>query len=300
MAPSRDQSQSSDGKSVSHIAAKSDVKLTPWDQSVAGASAQVLTKFVLYPLDTWKSRCQARRFGALDEFKGLWTVKSLYRGVSTKLLLYTPYQAVYMASYVQARDYLLVAPPPFGGGVATYLLAGAAAEVAGSIVRLPMEVAKLRLQLGIYKTSLQAFRELCRQPVSFYGYFVPQTLCHDCIFSAFSWLIFEWSRQRLFKLWGTAELPTTYNLALGAATGGLVALATTPLDVLKTRVIAMPGGQGAGPSLLFKTARAMLREEGRMAFWRGATLRVAHLAPSHGLYFCLYEAIKTQISTYRA
>uniref|UniRef100_A0A7S0FZG0 Mitochondrial carrier protein n=1 Tax=Pyrodinium bahamense TaxID=73915 RepID=A0A7S0FZG0_9DINO len=180
------------------------------------------------------------------------------------------------------------------------MAAGTIAEVVASLVRLPMEVSKLRLQLGVYSSSWHAARELFLRPQHIYGNFVPQTLAHDSVYSACAWLIFETGRQWLFVRRGEAELPASENLALGTLTGALSALVTTPLDVLKTRVVGQVSDGPTGLTSLRTAAKELLREEGPWAFWRGASLRVAHLAPSHGLYMLLYEVAKRQISFARA
>lgn len=279
-----------EGRQTGHssfVEPRSDVKLSSVEQSVAGAVAQVISKLVLFPFDTWKSRLQARRFGALSDFKDLWTASGIYRGALPKIALYAPYQAIYMATYVRAREALLPVLPGQGAAV---VLAGFSSEVAGAVVRLPMEVAKVRLQLGVYESSLHAFKELVRHPRSFYGNFVPQTLLHDCSYSAIAWLIFELSRQQLFAHHGEAVLHAHENMLLGVVTGSVTALVTTPLDVLKTRVVGnqLPSVIGA--------LREMWRIEGPRAFRRGAVQRVAHLGPAHGLYMMLYEFAKEQMA----
>jgi len=281
------------GTTSGHKAVRSDTGLTPFDQSVAGAAAKVLTKFVLFPLDTWKSRLQAwphtRELGNAAE---LWTVRGMYRGFAPKLVLYVPYQAMYMAVYVQVRDVLLERS---GSAVTAFLVGGVAAELAASSVRLPMEVSKVRLQLGIYRSSWHALQAFLSKPLHFYGHFLPQTVCHDCVYSALHWVFFETCRQRLFASRDTNELPAHENLFFGFVAGAATAWLTTPLDVLKVRILMGAPRRGS----LGATARTLWQEGGLRFFWRGAALRVAHLAPSQGLYMFLYEWTKHQISSLR-
>mmetsp|Transcript_81391 Transcript_81391/g.141264 ORF Transcript_81391/g.141264 Transcript_81391/m.141264 type:complete len:301 (+) Transcript_81391:66-968(+) len=279
-----------------HVVARSDAGLTAFQHSAAGAAANAAVKLVVYPLDTWKSRLQARHLGALGDFAGMWTVRSMYRGMMLKLALHSPYQALYMAVYVHARGQLLAAPQLFGGNAMTFVVAGATAEIVGSLVRLPMEVAKLRLQTGLYQNSLHAFQDFCRKPSSFYRHFVPQTLMHDCIYSACSWMFFESARQRLFQYRDCAELQHHENLMLGAAVGAVSAWVTTPFDVVRTRIIAP--GQGRSSPVL-PMVRSIWCQEGAGAFWRGGTLRVAHVAPGSGFYMFFYEALKMRILTWQ-
>eukprot|EP00439_Symbiodinium_sp_Y106_P032616 s3630_g3.t3 len=281
----------------------SDAKLTASDQAVAGSLAKAATKLALYPLDTWKSRKQARRFGETAEFRHLRTLPGVYRGVVPKLLLYSPYQAVYMSAYISARDALSKGPAPFGDSGLTFVAAAVVAEVAGSVIRLPMEVAKLRLQLGAYRNSFHAFQDLGTNLKDLYrGSFLPQTVLHDCSYSACGWLIFETSscwdvKQQLYSVRGSSDLPVYENLSLGIFTGTLTALVTNPFDVIKTRIIGRPAG--TSPPGIVETARSILSLEGLRAFWQGATWRILHLAPSHGVYMLLYEIVKLQLASLR-
>lgn len=275
------------------IPAKSDEGLSTADQAIAAMFATVGAKGVLYPLDTWKSRRQALR---LVDSRGVWTVAGMYRGFAPKMVLYMPYQAVYMAVYVRARDTLVtysVCPKPV-----SFVLAGVTAEVVGAVIRLPMEVAKVRLQLGLYKNTWSAAVDFARRPRVLFRNFVPQTLMHDCLYSATSWLVYETTRQRVFAGRGVGELHSHESLAIGTVTGAVSALVTTPCDVLKTRVIAEVSNRRASTKL-----RAVIsdiwRTEGPRVLWRGAWLRMAHLAPSHGMYMWMYEMAKTQIATWR-
>jgi len=143
------------------IPAQSDYGLSAMDQSIAGATAKAFTKLALYPLDTWKSRRQA---ASTLNLRGLWSVAGVYRGVVPKIALYTPYQAVYMATYTRARDILVAEGSPVYGSNLAFVCAGVSAEIAGSLVRLPMEVWKLRLQLGVYRSTRHALQDFFRSP----------------------------------------------------------------------------------------------------------------------------------------
>jgi len=227
--------------------------------------------------------------------KAVSTVSGIFRGVVPKITLYTPYQAIYMGTYTEVRD-VLVARGLGGvlGTTTSFAIAGVAAEIAGATIRLPMEVAKLRLQLGVYSSTMHAVKELVGRPSQFYGNFVQQTLMHDCVYSATSWLMYETCRQQIFATRGVGELAVHENVLLGAVTGAACAFVTTPLDVLNTRVTA--------PSVrpqIRAVALQIARQEGMLAFFSGWTYRVAHLAPCSALYFCLYEVAKMQLARWK-
>lgn len=277
--------------------AQSDFGLSAADQSVAGAISKATTKFALYPLDTWKIRLQVAPRGAGTSLAAL-SWRGVYRGLLPKLALYSPYQAVYMATYTRSRDFLSHDGSPLSGSIALFAVAGIIAEICGSAVRLPMEVSKMRLQLGIYSNTWRAALDVMRRPRQVYGLFVPQTLMHDCLYSACSWIVFEGGRQHLFAHRDTANIAVHETLVLGALAGGISALTTNPFDVIKTRLVADTTSCGR-PSVKAAVVK-IVSEEGPLFFWRGSGFRIAHLAPASGVYMVLYEFAKGRIALWRS
>ena len=76
----------------------------------------------------------------------------------------------------------------------------------------------------------------------------------------------------------------------GATAGGLGSLLTTPMDVIKTRM--MTGNSGRYSSVL-DAIRIMYRDEGPAAFLIGALPRLAHKVPANGLFFLCYESFRS-------
>ena len=206
----------------------------------AAAVATVLTKSVLHPIDTIKIRVQAKHHGSLralyNSYKGQWGVGHLYAGLPIKLLLYAPYQSLYMTAYMWSKPLLyaagLSAPAEkgdgtAGGGAGTLSAANAysggggsssssaptvvrqnksleavtgalIAEFSCAFIRVPMEVMKVRLQASVTKNTRTAARDFVRQGLSKTSrLFVPQTLCHDLPYSVTQWLVYEHVRPVL-------------------------------------------------------------------------------------------------------
>jgi Mitochondrial carrier protein len=74
----------------------------------------------------------------------------------------------------------------------------------------------------------------------------------------------------------------------GSVAGGLGSFATTPMDVVKTRM--MTGTQYASVA---DAALRIAREEGLLTFFVGAGPRLMHKIPANGLFFLTYEAFRT-------
>ncbi|KIE02268.1 mitochondrial carrier protein, partial [Metarhizium majus ARSEF 297] len=130
-----------------------------------------------------------------------------------------------------------------------YLSAGFLGDLAASVVYVPSEVLKTRLQLQgrynnphfrsgyNYRGTLDAARTIVRTEGAsalFYGY--KATLYRDLPFSALQFMFWEqfhaWAR--VYKQ--SREIGVPLELLTGAAAGGLAGVITCPLDVVKTRL----------------------------------------------------------------
>ena len=69
---------------------------------------------------------------------------------------------------------------------------------------------------------------------------------------------------------------------------GFGGLATTPMDVVKTRM--MTGSQSA---TVLDAATRIARDEGLATFFVGAGPRLMQKVPANGLFFLLYEAFRS-------
>ncbi|KAH6610572.1 mitochondrial carrier [Trichoderma cornu-damae] len=139
-----------------------------------------------------------------------------------------------------------------------YLAAGLIGDLAASIVYVPSEVLKTRLQLqGRYKNphfvsgynyrgTLDAARTIVRSEGAsalFHGY--KATLYRDLPFSALQFMFWE-----QFQAWSriskqSRDIGVPLELLTGAAAGGLAGVITCPLDVVKTRLqtqVNVPSG----------------------------------------------------------
>ncbi len=76
---------------------------------------------------------------------------------------------------------------------------------------------------------------------------------------------------------------------VGAVAGSFSAAVTTPLDVLKTRM--MTGRVPAGASGVLSAARLIVAEEGVGALFKGLSPRVGLIGPSCAVFFMVYEFV---------
>ena len=216
-------------------------------------------------MDTLKARIQ---------YGGLINGRNLFRGLIPKIALYAPYQSVYMTTYTVARDHLVpILPGSFG-----FAASGICAELAGSVIRVPMETIKQRMQTG----SITGMRSLLTvNLISFYHSrnFIAQTFVHDIPFGIVHWTVYEKLKRQENLSPGVA----------GALAGTVTSIVTIPCDVIKTRMITR-GHTEDNYRTIRSTVRTM-RAEGSRVWTRGWLPRVLHIAPSSALYMIIFDTL---------
>lgn len=156
----------------------------------------------------------------------------LWRGVSTMLSACVPAHAAYFSALESCKE-------RFGVNGREHNVIGAAA--AGAVATLfhdsimtPMDVIKQRLQLGYYKGLAHCAVSIARQEgVRAFYLSLPVTLFMNLPYGGVMVAANE-SIKRLLKPAG--DYTTGTYLLAGSGAGALAAAATTPLDLIKTRL----------------------------------------------------------------
>jgi Mitochondrial carrier protein len=145
--------------------------------------------------------------------------------------------------------------------------AGFMADLCASIIYVPSEVLKTRLQLQgrrnnpffksgyNYRGTADATRTIIRQEgwrALFHGY--KATIFRDLPFSALQFTFYEqfqkWAKQ---SVGGGQQIGLGYEILTGGAAGGLAGVITCPLDVVKTRLQTQVTPRPASPIPLSPT-----------------------------------------------
>ncbi|KAJ7548210.1 hypothetical protein O6H91_07G003000 [Diphasiastrum complanatum] len=208
--------------------------------AIAGGTAGVVVETVLYPIDTIKTRLQATRFGGKIDFRGL------YSGLGGNLVGVLPASALFVAVYEPLKQKLLELVPDHLSSIA-HLTAGAAGGAVASLVRVPTEVIKQRLQTGQFSSATKAVQQIVVKEgvtglYAGYGSF----LLRDLPFDAIQFCIYEQLRI-VYKKVAKRELGGPETALVGAVAGAITGAVTTPLDVIKTRLMV----QGVAPRVLW-------------------------------------------------
>jgi len=254
---------------------------------LAGAVAGTIVDFTLYPLDTIKTRLQAGPSSIASQ--NIW--QNIYRGLGPAVLASAPAAAMFFGTYEALKSVVGSCLGP-GAATLTHLVAAAGGDIVGSTVRAPFEVVKQRMQTGAYSSGITAVRSiLASEGVGglYAGYLslVLRELPFDLIeFPLYEFLKASWTRRR------GQTLDTWQNSLCGSAAGGVAAALTTPLDVVKTRLMV----QGAGGSVKYlgiqHGIQTILKEEGAAALFAGILPRVIWISLGGAIFFGGYEGAK--------
>ncbi|KAL0282302.1 UNVERIFIED_CONTAM: S-adenosylmethionine carrier 1, chloroplastic/mitochondrial [Sesamum angustifolium] len=245
---------------------------------IAGGTAGVVVETALYPIDTIKTRLQAARGG------GKIILKGLYSGLAGNLAGVLPASAVFVGVYEPAKQQLLRNLPENLSAVA-HLTAGALGGIAASFIRVPTEVVKQRMQTGQFTSAPDAVRLIASKEgfkglYAGYGSFLLRDLPFDAINSA-SMNSFELAKR---------DLNDPENAIIGAFAGALTGAITTPLDVIKTRLMVQ--GSANQYKGIFDCVQSIVREEGPSALLKGVGPRVLWIGIGGSIFFGVLERTK--------
>jgi len=291
----------------------------------SGVVAGTAVEAALYPIDTIKTRLQAARGGAAVSWR------HLYKGLSGNLVGVVPACALFFAVYEPAKRALLPTPGADGEGTAAHhrrtaaahLAAAASAGLASSLVRVPTEVVKTRMQTGQFSSARAALRHIVAKEgrlaaglFAGFGSFLLRDLPFDAIeFASYEQLKLAWCALAPVAPKPSSTAPGGTNpdgevetrrrplrrhesAVLGAVAGAVTGAVTTPLDVVKTRLMTQ-GAEGRGGGSDGRRYRGvvdclarMVREEGASSLLKGIQPRVTFIGIGGGVFFFVLEAAK--------
>ncbi|CAD6587115.1 MAG: hypothetical protein ASARMPREDX12_002754 [Alectoria sarmentosa] len=223
---------------------------------IAGGLGGTSGDLLMHSIDTVKTRQQGDphippKYGSLSStyvkiFRQEGFRRGLYSGVVPAFLGSFPGTIIFFGAYEYSKRHMLDA------GInpsLAYLAGGFIADFAASIVYVPSEVLKTRLQLQgrynnpffnsgyNYRGTIDAARTIVRQEgvsALFHGY--KATIFRDLPFSALQFAFYEQERNWAKRWKGSTDLGVVLEIATAASAGGLAGVMTCPLDVVKTRI----------------------------------------------------------------
>ncbi|XP_020521472.1 S-adenosylmethionine carrier 1, chloroplastic/mitochondrial isoform X2 [Amborella trichopoda] len=254
---------------------------------IAGGTAGVVVETALYPIDTIKTRLQAAQGG------GKIILQGLYSGLAGNLAGVLPASAIFVGVYEPTKQKLLKIFPENLNAFA-HLTAGAIGGAASSLVRVPTEVVKQRMQTGQFASAPSAVRLIVANEgfkglYAGYGSF----LLRDIPFDAIQFCIYEQLRIG-YKIVARRDLYDPENALIGAFAGALTGAMTTPLDVIKTRLMVQ--GSTNQYKGIFDCIQTIVKEEGPSALLKGIGPRVLWIGIGGSIFFGVLERTKLILS----
>ncbi|KAJ3095727.1 hypothetical protein HK100_005743 [Physocladia obscura] len=265
---------------------------------IAGATAGFTVDLVLFPLDTIKTRLvravfvlkQAREgFAAAGGFRGV------YAGLSSAAIGSAPGAAAFFSTYEFLKKRLNTSLNTSGNrdGL-VHMLAASGGEVVGQAactIRVPTEVVKQRMQTGQYNSVSNAVNSIAKTGGVFglYKGFT-MTIFREIPFCSVQFPLFEYLKKTWKIKTGKAPEPWESGLC-GSIAGGVAAAVTTPLDVVKTRI--MLSGKEAANSYnsIPGSFKKIVQEEGFNALFKGIGPRVTWISIGGAVFLGSYEAV---------
>jgi hypothetical protein len=268
---------------------------------VAGASLPVTKTLVKYPLDTATVRLQMPNspYSILDLTNLL---KGSYRGITVPLLSNIPAGAVFFAVKDATKAILATS---FSGDIPKWLstsLAVGIAQIPYWLVRNPSEVVKTRQQAGIagYVNTTNPWEAVTRVREDILnnrtnvplweGYYVGywENILYAYPADVLKFVLYE-------QLAGGHPVTPAQGALVGAAATALSQFMTTPLDVVRNRLMAQTTRAEIpkqSDTNYLSTLVGLARTEGLSGLFAGAAPRVGKAMISGAIQFATYEETK--------
>lgn len=172
----------------------------------------------------------------------------------------------------------------------SHLTAGAIGGLAASLIRVPTEVIKQRMQTGQFTSASGAVRFIASKE-RFKGFYAGygSFLLRDLPFDAIQFCIYEQIRIG-YMLAARRNLNDPENAVIGAFAGALTGAITTPLDVIKTRLMVQ--GSANQYKGIVDCVQTIIKEEGPSAFLKGIGPRVLWIGIGGSIFFGVLESTK--------
>ncbi|KAL9260098.1 putative S-adenosylmethionine carrier 2, chloroplastic, partial [Drosera capensis] len=258
--------------------------------ALAGGLSSALSTSLMHPMDTMKTRVQASTLSFPELISRLPQigVRGLYRGSIPAILGQFTSHGLRTGIF-EASKLLLVSIAPALPDIQVQSLASFCSTLLGTATRIPCEVLKQRLQAGIFDNVGEAIVFTWKHD-GLKGFFrgTGATLCREVPFYVAGMGLYAESKKLAQHLLGR-ELEPWETIAVGALSGGIAAVVTTPFDVLKTRTMTAPHGHQVSMAMI---AMSILRHEGPLGLFKGAVPRFFWIAPLGAMNFAGYELAK--------
>ncbi|XAR72090.1 hypothetical protein NMG60_11018606 [Bertholletia excelsa] len=255
--------------------------------ALAGGLSCAFSCAIMHPVDTVKTQVQASSLSFLEIMSKVPQigVRGLYKGSIPAILGQFSSHGLRTGISEACKLALINIMPTLPE---IQVLSSFSGTYLGTVARIPCEVLKQRLQAGIFNNVAEAIVGVWNQD-GLKGFFrgTGVTLLREVPFYVAGTGLYTESKKVVQSLLGR-DLEPWETVVVGALSGGLTAVCTTPFDVIKTRMMTAPGGQ----SLSMSMAALSILREGPLGFFKGAVPRFFWVAPLGAMNFAGYELLR--------
>ncbi|KAF2210790.1 hypothetical protein CERZMDRAFT_69049 [Cercospora zeae-maydis SCOH1-5] len=313
---------------------------TAGDIWIAGACAAFSVDLVVYPLDTIKTRLQSADYARVYRGHPARLYRGVYQGVGSVIMATLPSSGAFFTTYEAAKSLLTAANHRGSGSYyvpapLVHAAASGTAELVSCAILTPAEVIKQNAQMvdnsrpgrPRVNATLHTIKRFRSNPLALWrGY--TALAGRNLPFTAMQFPLFEQIKERIRRYRDERDIRTHTLLESGMITavsagagGSIAAVITTPVDVVKTRLmlsaIDLPRQHTAptprdsvkqakealvdatGRTSSVTVAREVIRQEGLKGLFRGGALRAVWTMVGSGLYLGVYESGRIYLSQRR-
>ncbi|KAH8808328.1 mitochondrial carrier protein-like protein [Xylogone sp. PMI_703] len=329
------------------------------DVLLAGAFAAVTVDLLVYPLDTIKTRFQSPDYKKIYYDASKHAInrhllfRGLYQGVGSVVLITIPSSGAFFTTYEAMKSILnRINPILNSSGLGSvpqpfiHSAASATAELVSCFILTPAEVLKQNAQMirrpapssaskpsTIFQPSvtLQVLKHFKKPSQLWRGY--TALAARNLPFTALQFPMFEHLkvafrqyREKRGTYTGSLAQTATITAISAAIAGSIAAVITTPIDVVKTRIMLSAANESSESAALEKVkkarsrgeslhtlamkegavkrnalevAREVIGENGIKGLFRGGLLRATWTALGSGLYLGVYESSRAWLGSQR-
>lgn len=263
-----------------------------WTSLVAGGCAGSTVDITLYPLDTIKTRLQAA-----NGFKSAGGFSNIFRGIPAAAAGSFPTNAVFFMTYERSKilfySWLPQNSTYFSIGLAS-CAAASIGEVVACTLRVPTENVKQKMQAGQYLSVKSTLKGIKSQ--GFHKFFTgySSTVFRDVPFSCIQFPLWEFSKT-IVSRYKKKDIEPWEGAMCGALASGISGAITTPIDVVKTRMMLGTDNNGVPYTTMSNTCRRIYVEGGVYNLFSGLAPRTCWLTIGGIVYFGTYEYCKKKM-----
>ena len=284
---------------------------------VAGGLAGTTVDVALFPIDTIKTRLQSPQgFRAAGGFRGI------YNGLGAAALGSAPGAAMFFSTYESMKPQILQIQQRYGmqNDALSHMIAASMGEAVACLVRVPTEgmilsncngdcpskesysytvstVVKAKMQTSTNSLS-DTVKTVLNEPGGsltgglYRGYGI--TLLREIPFAMIQFPLYERFKVVWAHRQGFAATPLQAAIC-GSVSGGIAAAVTTPLDVIKTRIMLGTDKHGQRYKGGVDVIQKVLKQEGVAKLFSGLQPRVMWISIGGFVFLGSYEAYRNMM-----